>query len=327
MSTARNIHVGTPADNFPLGESVAVHFHDFASLAPIKNEGIRSPKFTCAGYDWSLEIYPGGFGIAADGMVSVFLRNETPAEVLAQIKIAVMMSNGGYKVSKSNSPQHFRRAGVGEKRMKGCDNFVQRSTILNESNNILNKGTLTFVVRIIPNKGYYRDSSAKDFELSKNLFKLFGDNDIADVAFELSGNIFYGHKQILKMQAPELLQLAEQCDMNTPMPIKDVKPEVFEMMLKHLYGKSIGDKDWKKFSKQILVASDKYGFAALNLEAEAQHVRYMSLSGESAVDELLYADGNHCLELKYAVIEYIVENVKAVMSSSSFPRLALHLRS
>ena len=102
----------------------------------------------------------------------------------------------------------------------------------------------------------------------------------------------------------------EQFDVDAPMPISDVDPAVFEMMLKHAYGKSISADEWKEYSKQILVASHKYGFSALNLEAEAQYIIHMNLTEENAVDELLYADGSHCFDLKKAIIEYIVPIAK-----------------
>lgn len=46
------------------------------------------------------------------------------------------------------------------------------------------------------------------------------------------------------------------------------------------------------------------------------------LTTDSAVDELLYADGTHCLLLKEAFIEYIADNGHAVLASTSFAKLA-----
>ena len=317
MSTAREIHVGSPADNFRLGESVTVHFHGFESLTTVKGEPVYSPTFSCAGNDWCLQVYPGGDNDAADGMVSVFLKNQSPAKIPVTFQIALVTSRDGVYQFGNQAKYQFDCAPSIRYGSWGWKNFCHRNTIANGSNNFLNEGTLSFVVRIIPNRKIVEQSN-----LSEDIIKLYGEDDTGDVAFSVADRVFYGHRLILKVRAPEFFQLTEQFDSKTPMPINDMKPEVFEMMLKHLYGKNISFAEWKEYSKQILVASNKYGFSDLNLEAEAQYMLFMSLTGESAVNELLYADGSHCYDLKKAVIEYIVKNGEAVMASSSFPKLS-----
>ena len=324
MSTAREIHVGTPADDFDfsLGDSVIVHFHDFESLTSVRGEAVSSPTFNCAGYEWCLEVYSGGNIRANDGMVSVFLCNKSSVKVHANFEIAVIMSSG--RIYAKSYGDYMFGATVDVDETWGWKHFAKRDVILDgSSNNILNKGTLAFLLRILPNKGNcWLVKFNQQSTLNKNIFKLFGDETIADVAFEVSGSIFYGHKQVIKAQAPELFQLADQFDMDTPMPISGVDFKIFEIMLKHVYGGQIHCSVWKEHSKQILEASGKYGFSALKIEAEAWHAHHVNLTVDTAVDELLYADGTHCLDLKKVVMEYIAENGKAVLASPSFPKLA-----
>ena len=150
---------------------------------------------------------------------------------------------------------------------------------------------------------------------------MFGDENTSDVAFKVKRNVFRAHKLILKANAPELAELAEQFNMQTRMPIQGVEPAIFEMMLKSLYGRSIPASTWKEHSKQILDASGKYGFTALRAEAEGWHVKNLKLTVDNAIDQLLHADGTHCLLLKRAVIDYIVDNGQAVLASPSFAGL------
>ena len=319
MSSATEIHVGTPPDDYPLRESVTVHFHDFESFTTVRGDKVCSPTFKCAGYDWSLMLYPGGDHNASDGMVSVYLQNRSSVKILAHFAILVIMSCGGSYTTR-NSNNHFYDDATNT---WGWTDFLNRNVILGGSNNILNKGALALTVRIKPNKDcYYPVKVNQQSGLSENIFKLFGDSTIADVAFEVNNSIFYGHKQVIKAQAPELFQLTDQFDIETPMPINDVESEIFEIMLKHVYGKDISCLVWKEHSKQILEASGKYGFSSLKIEAEAWHSKHMNLTADTAVDKLLYADGTYCLGLKQAVIEYIVENGQAVISSPSFSKLA-----
>ena len=205
----------------------------------------------------------------------------------------------------------------------GWTNFISRSKILKESNHILNDGTLTFFIRIKPNKKHYclLTKSQPELTLSHNISKLLGDNNTADLAFKVGNSVFYVHQLILNVQAPELFELAEQFNTDNPMAIKDVDPDIFEMMLGHVYGKRIYSDKWKNHDKAILIASGKYGFTALKSEAEAWRVKNLNLTIDNAVDELLYADATHCLDLKKASIKFIVENGEEVLASTSSAKL------
>jgi hypothetical protein len=82
MSTAREIHVGTPAPDFPLKESITVHIHDFANLTTVRDEVVESSTFALAGFEWSLGIFPGGDDELGEGMIAVYLHNKSPTKVI-----------------------------------------------------------------------------------------------------------------------------------------------------------------------------------------------------------------------------------------------------
>lgn len=46
-------------------------------------------------------------------------------------------------------------------------------------------------------------------------------------------------RAILECFAPELAELSESFDKHHPMPIEDVDPQTFQLMLGHVYDKSI----------------------------------------------------------------------------------------
>jgi hypothetical protein len=79
MSTARQIHVGTPPTDFPRRESITVNFHDFANLTTEKNKKVWSHNFDVAGFEWSLKIYSGGDRKSSDGMIAAYLYNKSPS--------------------------------------------------------------------------------------------------------------------------------------------------------------------------------------------------------------------------------------------------------
>ena len=321
-SVTPGVHVGTPADdfNFTSGESVTIHFHDFLNLTAHQ---VDSPTFNLLGCEWCLELYPNGSAHDTNGWVSVHLRRSR-WDIKAKCEVSLMKSSGITYTTKDEAHHDINAVPL----LWGCRFFVERDSILDESNGILNEGTLTLVVRIVPDEDYpdqdySRESNPPKFssEIGPNIFKLFGDEDTADVAFKVNSTMFYAHKLVLMVQAPDLFELVEGFHKDTPMAISDVEHDTFEIMMKSVYGKLILPSEWEKHSKEILKASGKYGFAKLSSDAEVWYIKTMNLTVETAIDELLYADANHCLELKKAVIEFIVKNGKAVMESSSFPEL------
>ena len=68
MSRTRDIHVGKPTADYQLEDSVTVHFHDFENLTAVKGKAVKSPQFRCAGYEWSLWVYPGGNSKSTEGV-------------------------------------------------------------------------------------------------------------------------------------------------------------------------------------------------------------------------------------------------------------------
>jgi hypothetical protein len=102
--------------------------------------------------------------------------------------------------------------------------------------------------------------------------------DTSDIAFEVGRRVFHAHKCVLKATEPELYELATNFDCDTRMPIENVEPKIFELMLQHVDGKAILPNEWAEYSKPILEASGKYGFTALKEEAEAWHIKKLKLT-------------------------------------------------
>eukprot|EP00956_Cyclotella_meneghiniana_P027679 scaffold62721_cov23-Cyclotella_meneghiniana.AAC.1 len=321
MSGLADIHVGQPNDDWPVEEGrVQVHFHNFADLPQQKGEWIRSSKFTCAGHEWCLWIYPRGRRNAADGMVSGFLTTYLASKIVVDFDIIMKNKTGDNFRVKSETKMKFPRPNsAGLWRM----NYASRSEILDTSNNVLNNGTLTFEVRIRPENCYCLDVTPESSVADDVYNHLYQDEDTADVAFEVKGEVFYAHKAILKARVPELLVMAEPFGVENPMPINDVDPELFETMLKHIYGKKIRASYWEGHAKQILDASEKYGFTELKSAAEAWHVKILQkkFTVDNVVDELLYADGKNFPLLKRSAMAFIVKHGEGVIESASYEKL------
>lgn len=177
---------------------------------------------------------------------------------------------------------------------------------------------MTFEVRIRLHRDEYRHTDIPKSNVADDVLKLYLEENCEDVAFKVKGKIVKSHRFVLRARAPELAELSETFDVNNPMPVEDVKPEVFELMIGTLYGKSISAQTWKEQSKFVLQAAGKYGFGDLCTEASAWYLKWLKLGVSNAVDTLMYADGNSLTLVKEAAMKYISENPKEVLASDSF---------
>eukprot|EP00956_Cyclotella_meneghiniana_P021471 scaffold39184_cov22-Cyclotella_meneghiniana.AAC.4 len=331
MSAIAEVHVGEPNDDWrrpieTVEDRVQVHFHNFADLLQEKGTYLESPKFTCAGHEWHLELYPRGAHCANNGMISIFLDTDLSSKIVVDYDIIIKKKTGDNFKALSDTKNEFPYPSY-----KNCDgwlNFVSRNQILRASNNVLNNGTLTIEVRITPHEDYIAcrraitKSSVAD-DLADDLYRLYQDEGTADVAFKVKTDVFHAHKLILKSRVPELAELVEPYDTDNPIPIKYVEPDIFDTMLKYAYGKDIDTNYWKENAKQLLDASGKYGFSEIKSKAEAWHVINLQqeFTIDNAVDELLYADGKSCPLLKKAAMDFIIDHGEEVIESESYNKL------
>ena len=198
------------------------------------------------------------------------------------------------------------------------------SYIFDPSNNILDfNGTLAIVVSIKE-----EERKLKPFVPKNSLFRMmqgmFLDESTADVSIDVkvhdtktsSTVSIHAHSQILQGCAPMLAVLFESPapadsparntrsarknnsdEEMTSVPITDVKPDVFRLLLWYVYGGSITEGDLKQHAKDIIDAADKYSIVNLKLEAEAVYVESTEITIDNAMDNLLYA---RCKELRSA---------------------------
>ena len=95
----------------------------------------------------------------------------------------------------------------------------------------------------------------------RNMLLSFLDEETADISFEVEtrslidaskdmspalGEVFHAHKFVLKTCAKGsiLAFLCDDCDDETPVPITDVAPKVFRLMLRYVYGGDILAVEW-----------------------------------------------------------------------------------
>eukprot|EP00956_Cyclotella_meneghiniana_P007523 scaffold10172_cov62-Cyclotella_meneghiniana.AAC.10 len=312
------VHFGSPPADFVDAPyfSQIVHFHNFESLAETKGDVVESPEFSYAGQKWVLQLYPHGDNASKNGRVSIFIASTTPTAFGGDLKLEMKYAH--LTLSRNFSKTETFKLG-GER--WGWHDFVHRQDVTSSNQRVLNKGTLTLEVTIKPDPG-----NINPFVKESGNSTAFLNDKFADVAFKVKGQIFPSHKIILSCHAPELAELCETFDVTSPMPIDDVEPDIFQLMLGFIYDKAIDESEWRAqaaylidpshHNKSILRAAGKYGICNLKSEAEFWYVRFLELTVDNVIDNLLYADGNNLLTLRKAAKKFIVHEAKNVFSSS-----------
>jgi uncharacterized small protein (DUF1192 family) len=321
------VHVGNPPKEWDGWESHLVHFHNFASLPSGKGECVMSPEFRGFGHEWRVLIFPGGHSKAKAGNISFYIHHCSRSDFSVQFHFSIKNKSGGAVAERSLSPHKF----VGGK-SSGWHDFSDHDVITNDD--VLNNGSLTVEVRIKPVEGDLCRNFIPKNPFVRNMLLLFLDEETADMSFEVEsrplidaskdtsptpGEVFHAHKLVLRTctKGSILGSLCDDCDGSTPVPITDVAPKVFRLLLRYVYGGDISAGEWKDHSKDLLEASDKYGLTNLKIEAEAWYVKLLKIYVGDVVETVAYAEKMNCFLLKEAAIDFIVTNANEVLASGT----------
>ncbi|KAL7450714.1 hypothetical protein ACHAWC_005018 [Mediolabrus comicus] len=307
---------------------------NFKDLPTATDHYVLTPVFSCNGHDWRLHIYPGGEEDADEGYVSIFLHH-SEGSITATFEFMIIDKFGEKKKAIKHT-HNYEIKGQGS----GFLNFIKRSDIFDESQNILDSdGTLTVGVSI---KEEPSDVFVPKNPLHKMMQGIFLDEVTADVCFEVcsadakkgkkkkakSSDLFHAHSHILKACAPMLANLFDLEDSDGKLAttsITDIKPDIFRHLLYYVYGGNVAEADLKTHAKDIIDAADKYSIINLKLEAEAVHVKSTDITMNNAMDNLLYADAKNCALLKEAVMNFLAANHYEASEKISFNDVPGHL--
>ncbi|CAF0724101.1 unnamed protein product [Didymodactylos carnosus] len=128
---------------------------------------------------------------------------------------------------------------------------------------------------------------------------------------------YNAHKLILACRSPVLAAMftGKTLENNTnTIEINDLKPETIKSMLEYIYTGKVND--IKNSTVELYRCADKYQLEDLRLQAEMALMN--SISIDSSAEILLLADQHHSKELKLKVIQFIVQNLKAVTSTEGW---------
>ena len=306
-----------------------VQFNGFVRLSTAKDTAVHSPKFICFGHQWIVTIYPGGRNDSPDGCVALRLENWAEEAIEIEFKFVIVHPNGeigdddgsdaaiaGSDISKG--PGKFvtflpRDSDIvdGASPVKGYRNFALWSTLLN----YLVDGSLIVEVHMRTNKpGQQSAPFVPENPALQNMLEDFGNEETADVKFEVGGAVesakgrrkrakaptttFHAHHYALRLNAPALADMCKPGDNSSPTMINSVQPEIFKHLLYYSYGGKIDKEDLQQNAKDIIEAADLFGVINLKLEAEACYAETLDLDLDNVIEVLMYAESKNLALLK-----------------------------
>jgi len=330
-------HVGGQEQVVSEWETIQVVFHDFAELSSKRGDSTWSPVLECHGLKWQIQLYPGGSSVSSEENVFITLRLRSKSctktnKIKAKSRIRIPSANRTFGGSGKFT---IYSASVGGNKSWGKNDFAKREAVLKPSRTYLVNGNLTVEVDIqvlLDEPPTWTPTNTVCSDMLKILDS--ADADTADVSFEIGDGdktttrskkgefqMFHAHKIILSMRAPVLAALAGDCSPGTAIPISDVHPDLFRMLLRFIYGGEVPGKDvLKEEARGIIKTADRFGCTGLKLAAEAE-LSTVGITTENTAELILFADAANCAMLKEVAMEFFVKNAHEVMSSEGYEQV------
>lgn len=294
-------------------------FDDFESLPSGPDDATKSKLVKdYHGNAWRLHIYPGGESEKKydQKMVAGYLYNKSDHDINAAYTFICRDIAGSVYKEHIHSTRGFKSRKSGW----GVRNLIKRRDIFDHANKILVDGALIIDVeiQIISEPNGFRPENP----FVVNMLKLFEDKEHADVTFKLRNNIVSAHKFVLRANAPMLFSLCDKLDVGSPMTIDNTTPEVFNIIMRYIYGRDAPEaKVIKKLGKEIIEAADRYGAVHLKMAVETSLVEQRVIGRDDVVDWLLFADAKTCPLLKDYALAYFSSRLRDMLNHKSSKEL------
>ena len=282
-------------------------FDNFASLDTSDDPVAYSElKIDCNGHKWYLSLWPGGYSDDDEpGWMSLFLNSDNEDRLDVRCTFSVKDANEK-DVTPDKSEYDFKKFSYGDQ--DGTWRFMKRSVIFDTTNNILQNGALCIDVGIQVKDDKDHLFQPKSEHSSKMLDLLMSEED-ADAFFVVGGMKVMVHKLIIKTYAP---LLANHCDSE----IADVSPEIFQLLLEHIYAGNYREGEQVlRYGKELIDAANKYELVELKMHVENVLVRERIITKQNVSDYIVFADAQCCPLLKEYAMSFFSAHCCDVLKS------------
>ena len=243
------------------------------------------------------------------------------------------LEQGAVKISCARSDPNARNC-------HGYRKFIKRSVLENPLNGYLENDTIVirYKIELVVTQGGALSRSLPVLapapevleppaSLGRDIIALLDSGTGLDVAFSVDGQVFNAHRLILSARSPMFRAmlggpLKEGADAVIDIP--DIQPPVFAALLHFAYADELpealaGDNLSVPMAQHLLAAADRFQIERLRSFCEQRLCT--SVDVETVATTLALAETNHATELKRVCLDFVADNLQAVMTSEGFSYL------
>jgi hypothetical protein len=182
-------------------------------------------------------------------------------------------------------------------------NLISRAELFNEKNGLLKNNTLTLAGEIrILNKSKFVTDVAKSEEMDQ-LHQMYQERSFTDLKIKVKDRSLKVHKVLLAASSSVLRRRLLRLKEGTALELNDLDAEVAEKIINFIYDGKV--KDMVKHSKELLMASEKFGMKHLKKYCEKYF--FENLSIENVFETL-----KHSLSIEYRAYELKKECLESI---------------
>eukprot|EP01116_Phalansterium_solitarium_P013383 TRINITY_DN3073_c0_g2_i1.p1 TRINITY_DN3073_c0_g2~~TRINITY_DN3073_c0_g2_i1.p1 ORF type:complete len:371 (+),score=125.61 TRINITY_DN3073_c0_g2_i1:318-1430(+) len=289
---------------------------------------VRSQQFSIGGHDWSLKIYPDGYGSNKESRVSVFLSHDCAEPEENELFVAFRMLVNGVAVENDMIVHRYPAQKPGQDWGFGGARALSDLGIVDDQMHIEVELEIFKEMLSLPTRRHESDAHADAPSLSTDLGALLSGEQpppLSDVTFVFGKRErLAAHKAILAARSPvfrSMFTLGMKESTSSEVKIGDTSRELFEEMLRVIYTGRCRPEFLAEHTVDLLALADKYAVADLRRECEA--VLFESVTRPTASSLLLVADTYHCDGLKRKLLDFIAENFFDVVQTEEFKEITL----
>ncbi|GJN25571.1 hypothetical protein PR202_gb13416 [Eleusine coracana subsp. coracana] len=301
-----------------------------------KGEHLKSGTFDVGGHIWLLRYYPDGDDSNNAGWISFYLtlHQSSAAKVEARLKFSLLDETGEpvklYTMVCGTIRTYRPTPDLGW----GYGRFIEKKAL--EESSYLKDDCFRVRCDVVVSKGFRTEASTKFVEvpppnLHQHLGCLLSSKHGADVTFEVTGETFVAHRNILAARSPVFLAelfgpIKEQT--MTSIRVDDIEAKVFSAMLHFIYTDCLPPEveksdDTLLMAQHLLVVADRYDIVRLKLICE--EMLCSNINSSTVATTLALAEQHGCRGLKAACFEFLKSrnNREATMETDGFDHLMI----
>ena len=302
---------------------VLLHFEfdDFASrLPPDKDRQVCSEtQYDCNGHKWKVDLLSLARDREDGGWISLYLGNRNTRPLEIKYIFEVKDANGKTVEVREliDKFEGYSYEADDWEDCRGCENLMERSTILDPANNILKDGALCIDVTIQVKERIHELYDPKETERHQNkMLELLNNEEKADIICYVGEEKFHVNSLILENYSPLLTAYCRQCNGSNNGAKGDIDADVFLQILEYVYsGLSPVKSDILHFDKELIDAANRFELVELKLAVERVLVHERILDKENVCDYILFADAQSCALLKEYALSYFMLQPKEILDS------------